>query len=277
MVLWEYNDSFDERWSSGGAVHYLQLRQTLSTIFRCSLTFGILLFRFVINRPSVTWYANISMIVTQRFDWDWRLFCFPVRYDYHRENDVQSYDAESAFPWHHFVQSLNQKGPLTTTTVYFPVLVRVDASARILQRDKHLPGVVTGLLCGGCWLFRSPLEEHNPKTRLGIPVTCSKLQSWPKCVGQSAFFPKCCNIRSLPPPPPPPPMGGGGGKVRFGPKNVCFHVKNWSMVEAVHSASLSHIILARIVAESIFGWYCARNGSDSLVKGQVSYNFWLRL
>ena len=41
---------------------------------------------------------------------------------------------------------------------------------------------------------------------------------------------------------------GGGGKVEFGPKHVCFHVKNWSMVEAVHSASLSHIILARIVA-----------------------------
>ena len=42
--------------------------------------------------------------------------------------------------------------------------------------------------------------------------------------------------------------GRGGGKVGFGPKNVCFLVKNWSMVEAVHSASLSHIILARIVA-----------------------------
>ena len=40
---------------------------------------------------------------------------------------------------------------------------------------------------------------------------------------------------------------GEGGKVGFIPKNVSFHVKNWSMVEAVHSASLSHIILARIV------------------------------
>ena len=40
---------------------------------------------------------------------------------------------------------------------------------------------------------------------------------------------------------------GRGRKVGFGPKNVCFHVKNWSMIEAVHSASLSHIILARIV------------------------------
>ena len=40
---------------------------------------------------------------------------------------------------------------------------------------------------------------------------------------------------------------GDGGKVGFGPKNVGFHVKNWSMVEAVHFASLSHIILARIV------------------------------
>ena len=87
-------------------------------------------------------------------------------------------------------------------------------------------------------------------------------QSWPKCVGQSVFFPNCCSFRSLP---PSPPMqcwttgrqafpyeqhcmgGGGGGEVGFGPKNVGFHVKNWSMVEAVHSASLSHIILARIV------------------------------
>ena len=85
-------------------------------------------------------------------------------------------------------------------------------------------------------------------------------QSWPKCVGQSVFFPNCCSFRSLP---PSPPMQcwttrrqafpyeqhcmGEGGKVGFGPKNVGFHVKNWSMVEAVHSASLSHIILARIV------------------------------
>ena len=67
----------------------------------------------------------------------------------------------------------------------------------------------------------------------------------------------------LPPPPPPPRCNvgrlvgkpfltnnialGERGKVGFGPKNVCFHVKNWSMVEAVHSASLPHIILARIV------------------------------
>ena len=27
-------------------------------------------------------------------------------------------------------------------------------------------------------------------------------QCWPKCVGQSAFFPNCCSIRSLPPSPP---------------------------------------------------------------------------
>ena len=97
-----------------------------------------------------------------------------------------------------------------------------------------------------------------------------------KTCGTRCLSPNCCNIRSLPPspppPPPPPPMqcwttrrqafpyeqhcmgeggggggGGGGGEVGFGPKKVCFHVKNWSMVEAVHSASLSHIILARIV------------------------------
>ena len=104
-----------------------------------------------------------------------------------------------------------------------------------------------------------------------VPICLARdridLQSWPKCVGQSAFFPNCCTLRSLPPPPPPPPMQcwttrlqafpyqqhcmGGGEKVGFGPKNVCFHVKNWSMVEAVHSASLSHIILARIVVTSL--------------------------
>ena len=43
--------------------------------------------------------------------------------------------------------------------------------------------------------------------------------------------------------------GGGGGEVGFGPKNVCFHVKNCSMVEAVHSARLSHIILATGLSE----------------------------
>ena len=41
--------------------------------------------------------------------------------------------------------------------------------------------------------------------------------------------------------------GVRGRKVGFGPKNVCFHVKNWSLIEAVHSASSSHIILGRIV------------------------------
>ena len=41
--------------------------------------------------------------------------------------------------------------------------------------------------------------------------------------------------------------GGRGVKVGFGPNKVCFHVKNWSMVEAAHSASLSHIILGRFV------------------------------
>ena len=41
-------------------------------------------------------------------------------------------------------------------------MVRVDASARILQRDKHLPAVVTET-CGACWLFRSPLGQRNPK------------------------------------------------------------------------------------------------------------------
>ena len=46
--------------------------------------------------------------------------------------------------------------------VYFPVLFRVDSCAKILRRDKHLPGVVTET-CGACWLFRSPLGQRNPK------------------------------------------------------------------------------------------------------------------
>ena len=49
-----------------------------------------------------------------------------------------------------------------TGAVYFPVLVRVDACAKMLQREKHLPGVVTET-CEACWLFRSPLGERDPK------------------------------------------------------------------------------------------------------------------
>ena len=42
--------------------------------------------------------------------------------------------------------------------------------------------------------------------------------------------------------------GGKGGGVEFGPNDVCFHVKKRLMVEALHSARVSHIILARVVA-----------------------------
>ena len=38
----------------------------------------------------------------------------------------------------------------------------MDACAKIVQRDRHLPGVVTET-CGACWLFRSPLGERDPK------------------------------------------------------------------------------------------------------------------
>ena len=61
----------------------------------------------------------------------------------------------------------------------------------------------------------------------------ANLQSWPKCVGHCAFFPNCCNIRSLPPSPPMqcwttlrqafPYEQHCMGKVEFGPKNVCLH------------------------------------------------------
>ena len=60
-------------------------------------------------------------------------------------------------------------------------------------------------------------------------------QSWPKCVGQSVFFPNCCSFRSLP---PSPPMQcwttgrqafpyeqhcmGGGGESRIWPKERWF-------------------------------------------------------
>ena len=47
--------------------------------------------------------------------------------------------------------------------VYFPVLIRLVACATILQRDKHLPGVVTET-CEACWLFRSPIGQRNRKT-----------------------------------------------------------------------------------------------------------------
>ena len=110
--------------------------------------------------------------------------------------------------------------------------------------------------------FYSKQFGHNVyPVGLVINPSAPYLQSWPKCVGQSAFFTNCCNIHSLP---PRCNVGrlvgkpfltnnialGEGGRVGFGPKNVCFHVKKWSMVEAVHSASLSHIILARIVGAS---------------------------
>ena len=40
---------------------------------------------------------------------------------------------------------------------------------------------------------------------------------------------------------------GGRGKVIFGPKNVCFHVQKLIDGRGSASASLSHIILARIL------------------------------
>ena len=93
------------------------------------------------------------------------------------------------------------------------------------------------------------IANRRPATSVIAKAHQDNLQSWPKCVGRSAFFPNCCNIRSLPPSPPPPPpppprynvgrlfgkpflpnniAWGEGGEVGFGPNNVCFHVKNWS-------------------------------------------------
>ena len=45
-----------------------------------------------------------------------------------------------------------------------------------------------------------------------------------------------CRIPAIFAPSPLPP--DAMLEVEFGPKNVCFHVKSWSMVEAVHSASV---------------------------------------
>ena len=49
------------------------------------------------------------------------------------------------------------------------------------------------------------LPKTNTNTSLNTNILIWDslvLQSWPKCVGQSAFFPNCCSIRSLPPSPP---------------------------------------------------------------------------
>ena len=78
-----------------------------------------------------------------------------------------------------------------------------------------------------------------------------------KMCGTLCLFPKLLQYSLAPPFPPMQcwttlrqafPYEGKVRKVEVGQKNVCFNVKNWSMVEAVRSPSLSHIILARIVA-----------------------------
>ena len=85
------------------------------------------------------------------------------------------------------------------------------------------------------------------------------LQSWPKCVRHYEFYAEFLQY-SLPPPSTPDAMlddrsGSlsfrttlhGGREVEFGPKNV-FPCEKRPIVEAVHSARVSNIILATIVA-----------------------------
>ena len=96
-----------------------------------------------------------------------------------------------------------------------------------------------------CMQFSSNTCNYNPGQNVWDKVLFSRIAA----IFARSPLPPRCNVGRL--------IGkpfltnkiawGEGVKVGFGPKNVCFHVKNWSMVEAVHSANLSHIILARIV------------------------------
>ena len=127
--------------------------------------------------------------------------------------------------------------------VFFTIITSSNRAPPSPAHNAAGTGVHYFTLCGGG-------RQESRKCRSFV-LRCRErrqLQSWPKCVGQSAFLPNCCNIRSLPPSPRcnvgrlvGKPLltniiaWGEGGKVGFGPKNVCFHVKKWSMVEAVHS------------------------------------------
>ena len=91
-----------------------------------------------------------------------------------------------------------------------------------LVRTRCVPSVIVGLLSGDCHFLIQFTEV-------------SELQSWPKCVGQSVFFPNCAVFARSP---LPPPMQcwttrrqafpyeqhcmGGGGESRIWPKERWF-------------------------------------------------------
>ena len=53
----------------------------------------------------------------------------------------------------------------------------MDARAKLLQRDKHLPGVVTET-CGACWLVgRVGLVSLKPTWHTGHVLSASEKQS----------------------------------------------------------------------------------------------------
>ena len=60
------------------------------------------------------------------------------------------------------IKKTRRKNLVRLLEEYFAVLIRLVACARILRRDKHLPGVVTET-CGACCLF-TPLSNsiHTP-------------------------------------------------------------------------------------------------------------------
>ena len=109
------------------------------------------------------------------------------------------------------------------------------AFAKLLPAFPDIWGTRFQNFPGGAW----PRRPYNPGQNVWDKVSFSRIAAVsPRCnVGRLVGKPFLTNNIAW----------GEGGKVGFGPKNVGFHVKNWSMVEAVHSASLSHIILARIV------------------------------
>ena len=80
--------------------------------------------------------------------------------------------------------------------VFFTIITSSNRAPPSPSHNATGTGVHYFTLCGGgrqesrkCRSFVLRCNEHR------------QLQSWPKCVGQSAFFPNCCNIRSLPPSP----------------------------------------------------------------------------
>ena len=149
--------------------------------------------------------------------------------------------------WGHWIQNYYQTTISHQTRFYLNHIAYVGIHFYALKWSHTWPVASVKAQCAmnfhedsreydGITMHRLHFHCYNPDQNVWDKVPFSRI---------AAVFAPC--------PLPPQCMGGrggGGGKVGFGPKNVGFHVKNWSMFEAVHSASLSHIILARIVGYS---------------------------